>query len=450
MLSGRSRSLEIADKFIDLLLINIAWWMAYFIRFESQLIHAQAGLFTWYLKYSALITILNYYYFKSLGVYGKKSITTLAQDLLCVIKANTISFLIFIISVYFLSEHKLSRLFIITYYLISSILLISYKLGLRRYFRSQGKQGKHLKDCILIGNSHQAHEYAAKLKKHPEFGLKITKWFTTEDQLTNLNLAEIEALSPETIIFAVENKNYHLINNLLVDLNNSLVEIIVLPDLSHSLVGYQLVDIMEGTPAILINEPNIKSRSIIFKRVFDILSCSVGVVLISPLLILIAALVKLTSKGPILYGQVRMGLDGKEFKMWKFRSMTVGESNKEGWTVKDDPRVTKIGKFIRKTSLDELPQLFNVILGDMSLVGPRPERPVYVNQFRHSIPTYMLRHKMKAGITGWAQINGWRGDTSIEKRIECDLYYIRNWSIWMDLWIIVMTFYKGFINKNAY
>jgi len=450
MLSGRSRSLEIADKFIDLLLINIAWWMAYYIRFESQLIQAQAGLFTWYLKYSALITILNYYYFRSLGVYGKKSITTLAQDLLCVIKANTISFLVFIISVYFLTEHKLSRLFIILYFLSSSFLIIIYKLALRRYLRIQGKQGRNLKNLVLVGNSKQIQDYAQKIKKHPEHGFKIVKWFTSENELSQLSINHFEEFSPDTIVFGVENKNYHLINDLLVDLNNSLIEIIVLPDLSYSLVGYQVVDIMEATPAILINEPNLKSRSIIIKRIFDIVSCSIGVILISPLLFLLAIIIKLTSKGPVLYGQVRMGLDGKEFKMWKFRSMTVGESNKEGWTVKNDPRVTPIGKIIRKTSLDELPQLFNVILGDMSLVGPRPERPVYVNQFRHSIPTYMLRHKMKAGITGWAQVNGWRGDTSIEKRIECDLYYIKNWSLWMDLWIILMTFYKGFVNKNAY
>ena len=145
-----------------------------------------------------------------------------------------------------------------------------------------------------------------------------------------------------------------------------------------------------------------------------------------------------------------MGVDGKEFKMWKFRSMVTGSANKEGWTVKNDPRVTRIGSFLRKTSLDELPQLWNVFVGDMSLVGPRPERPIFVNKFRHEIPAYMLRHKMKAGITGWAQVNGWRGDTSIAKRIECDLYYIRNWSLWLDISILFMTFWKGFINKNAY
>jgi Undecaprenyl-phosphate glucose phosphotransferase len=330
------------------------------------------------------------------------------------------------------------------------MMLVSYKIALRNILRKVRQGGRHSKECVLVGNTQQIQDYAHKISTRPEHGLHIKKWFKTDEEIASLQLKHVEELSPDTIVFGVENKNSHLVNKLLLDMNNLLVEMIVLPDLSHSFVGYQVVDIMAGIPAILINEPNLKSRSVILKRIFDFVLCSVGIILISPLLIFIAVAIKLTSKGPILYSQIRMGLDGKEFKMYKFRSMSVGNSNKETWTVKDDPRVTPIGKIIRKTSLDEFPQLFNVIIGDMSLVGPRPERPVFVNEFKQSIPTYMLRHKMKAGITGWAQINGWRGDTSIEKRIECDLHYIKNWSIWMDIWIIFMTFWKGFINKNAY
>jgi lipopolysaccharide/colanic/teichoic acid biosynthesis glycosyltransferase len=145
-----------------------------------------------------------------------------------------------------------------------------------------------------------------------------------------------------------------------------------------------------------------------------------------------------------------MGLDGKSFTMWKFRSMRMDGEYRPGWTVKDDPRRTAFGTFLRSTSLDELPQLWNVLIGNMSLVGPRPEQPFYVAQFKEEIPAYMLRHKMRAGITGWAQVNGWRGDTSLHKRIECDLYYIRNWSLWLDAKILFLTFWRGFINKNAY
>jgi Undecaprenyl-phosphate glucose phosphotransferase len=450
MLLNNNRNREIGIKILDLFMINLSWWISYYLRFESKILSAESGLFLMYLKFSALLTVLSYYYFRSEGIYSTRSFKSIYQDLFSVLKANTIAFLIFIVCSYFLSGDKLSRLFILSHYVISCTMLMCFRVSLWRYLRNAGKKGKNLKDCLLIGNSKQIQDYAKKVQNHPEFGLKIEKWLKTEHELSSLTLLDIETLNPDKIIFGVENKDYHLVNKLMFDLNNLLIEIIVLPDLSHSLVGYQIMDIMEGTPAIIVNEPNMKSRNVIIKRMFDLVLCSIGVIIISPLLTLIALLVKLTSKGPIFYSQVRMGLDGKEFKMYKFRSMAVGCANKETWTVKDDPRVTKIGKFLRKTSLDELPQLLNVILGDMSLVGPRPERPMYVNQFRLSIPTYMLRHKMKAGITGWAQINGWRGDTSIEKRIECDLFYIKNWSIWMDLWIIFMTFWKGFINKNAY
>lgn len=428
--------LELSIKTIDLIIINFTWWVSYYLRFESNILQAQEGVFNLYLKFSILLTFLNYYYFRSEGVYGSRTLTTVIQDIFVVIKANTFAFILFIFFSYFFSGHKLSRLFILNHYLLSSFLLIGFKIYMRKW-----RRGRRPKNCLLIGNTKEVQAYAEKISKHPEFGLKIQKWIKSDEEIASLTPEEIEQMKPDTVVFG---------DKLQVDTSNLLMEIIVLPDLSNSFVGYQIVNMMEGTPAIIINEPNFKSRSVIIKRLFDVILCSVGVILISPLLILIALLVKLTSKGPILYSQVRMGLDGKEFKMYKFRSMTTGAANKETWTVKDDPRVTKIGKFIRKTSLDELPQLFNVILGDMSLVGPRPERPVFVHQFKKNIPTYMLRHKMKAGITGWAQINGWRGDTSIEKRIECDLYYIKNWSIWMDLWIIFMTFWKGFINKNAY
>jgi len=435
-MAGRNRRFEIGIKTIDLVIINIAWWVSYYLRFESNILSAQSGLLDLYLKFSVLLTFLNYYYFRREGIYSSRSLTTVFQDIFSAIKANTFAFLLFIVCSYFLSGHKLSRLFILNHYLLSTFMLIMFKIYVRKLRRF-----RIAKECLLVGNSKQIQDYAEKISNHPELGLKIKKWIKSDEEIAAFTTKDVEEINPDTIVFA---------DKLRIDISNLLIEVIVLPDLSHALVGYQVVDLMAGTPAIIINEPDIKSRSVIIKRAFDLILCTVGVILISPLLILIALLVKLTSKGPVLYSQVRMGLDGKEFKMYKFRSMTVGGANKETWTVKDDPRVTKIGKFIRKTSLDELPQLFNVILGDMSLVGPRPERPMYVNQFKESIPTYMLRHKMKAGITGWAQINGWRGDTSIEKRIECDLYYIKNWSISMDLWIIFMTFWKGFINKNAY
>ena len=190
----------------------------------------------------------------------------------------------------------------------------------------------------------------------------------------------------------------------------------------------------------------------IVKRVCDLVGGTLCVIIFSPLMLVIALLIKLTSKGPVIYEQERIGYQNKPFKMLKFRSMVVQEAGSEvsKWTTKDDPRVTKVGKFIRKTSIDELPQLFNVLKGEMSLIGPRPERPFFVDKFKEEIPRYMIKHQVRPGMTGWAQVNGLRGDTSIEKRIEYDLYYIENWTLGFDIKILFYTVFRGFVNKNAY
>ncbi|MDE7066311.1 MAG: exopolysaccharide biosynthesis polyprenyl glycosylphosphotransferase [Schaedlerella arabinosiphila] len=184
----------------------------------------------------------------------------------------------------------------------------------------------------------------------------------------------------------------------------------------------------------------------------DIFGSLFAIILFSPVMLGVVLIIKFTDPGPLIFKQERIGLKNKPFYMYKFRSMIMQKESDEekGWTRKDDPRVTPIGHFIRRTSIDELPQLFNILKGDMSLVGPRPERPQFVEKFKEEIPRYMIKHQVRPGLTGWAQINGFRGDTSIRKRIECDLYYIENWTLGLDLKIIVLTFFKGFINKNAY
>ena len=188
------------------------------------------------------------------------------------------------------------------------------------------------------------------------------------------------------------------------------------------------------------------------KRAMDLVGSIICIILFSPVMLVTALLIKGTSKGPLIFTQERVGLHNKPFQMYKFRSMEVQAKSEEkkGWTIKNDPRVTPVGRFIRKTSIDELPQLFNVLKGDMSLVGPRPERPQFVEKFREEIPRYMVKHQVRPGLTGWAQVNGYRGDTSIRKRIDCDLYYIENWTVGLDIKILFLTVFKGFVNKNAY
>jgi len=212
------------------------------------------------------------------------------------------------------------------------------------------------------------------------------------------------------------------------------------------------IEDFEGVPIIHLRESPLFGWNGVLKRGLDLVVGGVALVVLSPVLMIVASAVKLTSPGPTLLRQERMGLDGRAFSMLKFRTMRSDAEAESGpvWATPDDDRRTRVGAVLRRFSLDELPQLFNVLRGDMSLVGPRPERPVFVETFRHRIPGYMLRHKVKAGMTGWAQINGWRGNTSLEKRIEYDLYYIERWSLGFDLAILLKTIWRGFLSKQAY
>ncbi len=223
-----------------------------------------------------------------------------------------------------------------------------------------------------------------------------------------------------------------------------------IPDYNHIIPTKPYTEDLLGLPVINIRHvPLTNTINQMLKRAMDIVGAIFCLILFSPIMVCVAFLIKLTSPGPIIYSQERVGLHNRPFKMYKFRSMEVKEE-KNGWTKQNDPRVTPIGKIIRKFSIDEMPQFYNVLIGNMSLVGPRPERPFYVEKFREEIPRYMVKHQVRPGMTGWAQINGYRGDTSIRKRIDCDLYYIENWTMGLDIKILFLTLFKGFINKNAY
>lgn len=423
--------------------------MAYFLRFNLE-IGGDPGkdLFVWYINFGFLLALVSMITFKNSKLYDAARMENTSKEIAIQLKANGIAFISFMVITFFASDHRTSRIALIFYFVISSAGLVCSKLFFRRLLKNTKVK------YVMVGNGEVVKKYFDKIRNIPN--LNILYWVDPPEgidssipQKKELDYQSLEAQGLDGLVIGYDNAQSEKSSEILQRLAEFIVPIIVLPDVSYARIGYSVGD-FKGQPLIYINEPNIKQLGLIFKRMFDFSAAFIGSLLISPLLLVLALLVKLTSRGAIFYGQVRMGVDGKEFKMWKFRSMVVGGVNTEGWTVKNDPRVTKIGSILRKTSLDELPQLWNVIVGDMSLVGPRPERPQYVEEFRKEIPGYMIRHKFKAGITGWAQINGWRGDTSIEKRIECDLWYIKNWSFWLDISILFMTFWKGFVNKNAY
>lgn len=436
------------NRVADLVVIFGAWITSYYLRFVLD-IGGKASdlLLERYLGFGFLLVIISLVTFKNLKVYELNRFENAAKELTNLGKAHAISFVIFLAFSFFISHERLSRIMLAVYFVLSIGGLICIKLYFRNKILSLPVK------LVLIGNGESIKKYFSIIKSYPNY--KVLAWYEAPEEgrefrnQGDFSAERLEKDHCDGVVLGFNTKEANRVQTYLDKLADYIIPTMVLPDVQYAKLGYSIQN-FKGIPVLNLNEPNVKTLGIIMKRVFDFVSCSVGLILISPLLLLIALAVKLTSKGPVFYGQVRMGVDGKEFKMWKFRSMVTGEVNTEGWTVKDDPRVTKVGKFLRKTSLDEFPQLWNVVVGDMSLVGPRPERPVFVEQFRTEIPNYMLRHKFKAGITGWAQINGWRGDTSIEKRIECDIWYIKNWSFALDVSIIFLTFWKGFINKNAY
>jgi Undecaprenyl-phosphate glucose phosphotransferase len=239
---------------------------------------------------------------------------------------------------------------------------------------------------------------------------------------------------------------------LLDSTTREIVDVKVVPDLLQVIALRARLEDLDGIPVINVNDVPLQGFNSALKRATDVAISTVALLILAVPIAILAVLVKLTSRGDVFYRQERMGLTGRSFTILKFRSMYDDAERYTGpvWATADDPRVTPLGRFLRRSNLDELPQLWNVLKGDMSIVGPRPERPHFVEQFKHRIPQYMLRHKVKAGLTGWAQVNGWRGNTPLEKRIEYDLYYIENWSVRLDLKIMWLTLVRGFFHKHAY
>jgi Undecaprenyl-phosphate glucose phosphotransferase len=459
MLKQHHRYINYLNRLLDLIVSLGVWYGVFSLRFYV-FSDAQQGLEIQFLKTGILTSLLTVYFFTKEGLYKSQRLSSLTGELLRVLKANTLSVVAVVVLLYFLADSKLSRIVMLGYYVVSSLVFMVLRSTLRsglKYFRTQGRNLRYL---VLIGHGHAIESYVESMLAMKEYGVRFSGWVDSNGAATKYKIREREYDSsllqiqkrPDGVVIGYQGKDVAKVEGILRDLHNDVVPIVVLPDLSYSLIGCQ-IDYLAGVPALIVNQPNFTTLDIFLKRLFDFVLSGMGLFVLSPFLALIGLLVRLSSPGPIFYGQERVGLDGQKFKMWKFRSMKVGADNSSGvpgWTVANDPRRTKIGTFLRSTSMDELPQLWNVFVGEMSLIGPRPEQPYYVEKFRNEIPAYMLRHKMKAGITGWAQVNGWRGDTSLHKRIECDLYYIRNWSIWLDVKILFMTLWSGLFNKNAY
>lgn len=459
MLRTNEKSVLLLQGLADALVAMAFWLVAYFIRFQI-VPGGQEGLAEIFFKASLIVGFLTVYFFRREGLYKSYRLSSRQDELVRTARANAKAIVTFIVLAYFAAPERLSRAVILGYLVASTIGLVLYRLSVRTFLSYIRSRGRNLRHVLLVGRGRAMDLYVENVMRFPGTGVRFCSWVDSDGNASKHGVPEltenpsqyVREVQPDMIVVNYEGDDTHLLHGRLKELHNDVVPIVILPDLTYSFVGFE-IEKMAGVPSFVLNQPNFSTVNIVTKRVFDMVAAGIGLLLLSPFLAALAIGVRLSSPGPIFFGQERVGLDGDRFTMWKFRSMRLGTHENDGvpgWTTENDPRRTHFGTFIRTTSLDELPQLWNVFVGDMSLVGPRPEQPYYVDKFRAEIPAYMLRHKMKAGITGWAQVNGWRGDTSLHKRIECDLYYIRNWSIWLDLKIIFMTFWKGIVNKNAY
>ena len=453
-------------RITDAGVIGVTWLIAYWLRFYFPLIEVTKGFpkFGRYAALGPLVVVLWMVIFSAMRVYQSHRMLRRTHEIQVLLRAHGVAMLFFISLTYLFSEYKYSRAVMLYFGILGGILLVVFRLCLRNGLREIRRRGVNLRHVLGIGEGFALETLIQRLDRFPELGLRMTGIVTHEkskicsiggkpvvghfDQIKDLILR----YKPDQILLALPRQQYEDLDRILQLIKDETLDIQLIPDIhEYVTLGCEIED-FDGLPIVHINDSPLNGWGAVGKRVTDVALAATGIFLLSPLLAFIAVAIKLTSKGSVLYAQERMGLDSFTFGMLKFRSM---QSNAEGqtgavWTIPNDDRRTSFGKFLRKTSLDELPQLWNVVRGDMSLVGPRPERPVFVKKFKSDIPHYMLRHKVKSGMTGWAQINGWRGNTSLDRRIECDLYYIRNWSYLLDLRILMLTLWKGFFHKNAY
>ena len=451
---------------VDAVLIAASWIVSYYLRFFVIAYPPVANVppIQKYLIVLLPIIFIWLMVFRFLGLYHLRRISSPVGEILDISKASTLALIILIVAIFFFRPYEFSRLVFFYFWAFSIALLGLERWTLREFFRLIRSRGYNLRRAVIVGAGDLGKQVATKIHENPWTGIKVLGYLDddkTTGQLVNGGrvLGPVETMCDtlkeydvDQVFIALPTKYYKQRRYVVDILSNEIVSVRIVPDIYQGITLNASVEDFEGLPLINLIDTPVHGWNIILKRIMDFVISTMATIIMSPVLILIATLIKLTSRGPIFYLQERMGLNGKIFKMIKFRSMRMDAEVQSGavWAKEDDPRRTKVGVFLRKTSLDELPQLFNVLWGDMSIVGPRPERPVFIQDFKSKIPGYILRHKIKAGITGWAQVNGWRGNTALDKRVEYDLYYIEHWSLWFDLKIMWLTVWKGLVHKHAY
>lgn len=440
----------------DFAAIILAFLVTFQVRFHLGLVAAPKGipLFSKYLSIIPILILVHVVHFSYQGYYKIKLRRNRLDDLFLVLLNTVVSvFLVLLIFSYLKSyrfvDFEPSHVFLIIYVPLGVFFIFCLRLLVFKFFRSVYLKRNGVSRVLIAGTGDFAKMTAENLRRYAHFGIEITGFLDSKmdegilgtfDQLEEV----VRKHGITDLVIALPSKEYDTTLKLIETANNLLIEIRLVPDILQIVSLKAGMEHIEGIPIINLGDIPLQGWQAVFKRFFDLVVTLVGLVAVLPFFMVIALLIKLTSKGPVFYLQTRVGMDGKHFKMIKFRTMVTDAEKETGaiWSPPNDKRVTKIGRILRKLSIDELPQLFNVLLGDMSLVGPRPERPELVEKFKQSIPNYMQRHSVKTGMTGWAQVHGLRGNTPLDKRIEFDIYYIQNWSLRLDLQILWRTILK--------
>jgi Undecaprenyl-phosphate glucose phosphotransferase len=456
-----------------------AFMIAYAVRFHAGLIPITRGLppAGQYVNLLPFIAALVPIGFHLQGLYRLRRGRSRVDDFFAVFVGSILAVVFGIVVTLYVQTYwanevqkrtgafEVSQAVWIIFLILNVTLTYSSRELMREVLERRWRAGIGLKRILIAGAGDLGRLVADKIIEHRELGYQIVGFVDDRaagDHLGYRGLPLLGTIEEASDIVAREGVDHlyvalppdqHVRMIELLDSTSRLaVDVKVVPDLLQVIALRARLEDLDGVPVINVNDVPLQGFNSAVKRLIDIAISSGALAVLAVPLGLLALLIKATSRGPVFYRQERMGLDGKPFTIVKFRSMFENAERETGpvWTVPDDPRVTPLGRFLRRSNLDEFPQLWNVLMGDMSIVGPRPERPHFVEQFRHRIPQYMLRHKVKAGLTGWAQVNGWRGNTALEKRIEYDLYYIENWSVRLDLKIMWLTLVRGFFHKHAY
>jgi Undecaprenyl-phosphate glucose phosphotransferase len=464
MLKRHSQFLQSLLFIFDLTIICCNWLLAYYVRFLEGLSPVTVGIPPMDLYLSLLIPIVLVWgvSFRAFNLYRPRRMGTHAGEFFDIAKANTLSVLILVALSFFVRQFEYSRLVFVYFWILNVVALGFSRMAFREGLRLIRRKGHNLRHCIIIGAGKLGQRVARSLAHHSEFGIKIHGYLTRHPEKLSQRFegvevvglySDLEKYAPglDIVFVCVPPDAEASTEKLFQFLATTTLEVKVIPSIYEFITLRAEAEMFDGLPVITLQGTPLHGWNVVLKRAADIIGATMALLLTGPLLLAVAGLIKATSPGPIFYRQERMGLDGKPFLMLKFRTMHADHPGDNVLlTPQDDPRVTPLGRLLRRTSIDELPQFWNVLRGDMSIVGPRPERSWVVDEVRRQIPLYMLKHKMKAGITGWAQVNGWRGNTSLEKRIEHDLYYIEHWSIWFDIKIMLLTVWKGFVHRHAY